>query len=588
MAHPEANLPAQNYQDALDQLKQHFPRFPTHLTTQVDLAYGLVLKIQQGIQEHLKQAENFLQMVETCSQSLGFQLGENQGSQASLSEQPSQDPHHPGAMPPQTSSLQDPHFEDVLVTRSSDWFQRSPRVDNDIVRQRDTQPCWNLEPQFSQDILTEQLWEIFAGTQDQGERPRHRMTDQAPGHESQEPGPRYLGVKMLPKDTLVFLPPTPSPSSSEGSREGSPGLGAVGQGVFSHMAQELARKTYQFLKPICWDPEDFENTWNRPDALPWQSRKLAVPHRLEKMRRLEHGEPVLATAVSSFTRHAFTCGRGGVKVWSLVGQVMKARFPESFLRVETPGAYLRTCLLFSNSTALLTGGHNLAGVSLWDLTAPSLHVRAELPCAGLTCQALAASPEDSLAFAGFTNGSIRIWDLRDWSVVRDLPGHPSGAKSIAVKDQHVWTGGLDACLRCWDLRATGEPQEYQFESQIMSLSPSPHEDWVLVGTANGQQWLQPSLGGPKRMVGCKDGTILGLKFSPVGQWWVSVGTDNLVSIFSMPMGTMAVQVQGQGRRVVRVCPGCSGAKPTSPNAEAPLNQEGPCLNGWADVKNKNG
>lgn len=84
----------------------------------------------------------------------------------------------------------------------------------------------------------------------------------------------------------------------------------------------------------CWDPEDFENTWNRPDALPWQSRKLAVPHRVEKMQRLEHGEPVLATAISSFTRHAFTCGRGGIKVWSLVGQVTKARFPESFLRVK--------------------------------------------------------------------------------------------------------------------------------------------------------------------------------------------------------------------------------------------------------------
>lgn len=78
----------------------------------------------------------------------------------------------------------------------------------------------------------------------------------------------------------VFLPPTPSPSFSEGSREGSPGLGAIGQGMFSHMAQvrpctphkswggsgqdrrgmwlrcdlihpqELARKTYQFLKPM--------------------------------------------------------------------------------------------------------------------------------------------------------------------------------------------------------------------------------------------------------------------------------------------------------------------------------------------------
>lgn len=54
--------------------------------------------------------------------------------------------------------------------------------------------------------------------------------------------------------------------------------------------------------------------------------------------------------------------------------------------------------------------------------------------------------------------------------------------------------------------------------QIISLSPSPREDWVLVGTGNGQQWLQPTLGGQKHMVGCKNNTILGLKFSPLGEW----------------------------------------------------------------------
>lgn len=54
--------------------------------------------------------------------------------------------------------------------------------------------------------------------------------------------------------------------------------------------------------------------------------------------------------------------------------------------------------------------------------------------------------------------------------------------------------------------------------QIISLSPSPREDWVLVGTANGQQWLQSTLGGQKHMVGCKNSTILGLKFSPLGEW----------------------------------------------------------------------
>lgn len=51
-------------------------------------------------------------------------------------------------------------------------------------------------------------------------------------------------------------------------------------------------------------------------------------------------------------------------------------------------------------------------------------------------------------------------------LARDLPGYLNGARSIAVKDQTIWTGGLDAYLRCWDLRTAGEPQEYQFESQV--------------------------------------------------------------------------------------------------------------------------
>uniref|UniRef100_A0A8C0MJC9 Transducin-like enhancer protein 6 n=1 Tax=Canis lupus familiaris TaxID=9615 RepID=A0A8C0MJC9_CANLF len=375
-------------------------------------------------------------------------------------------------------------------------------------------PSWDSEPRFWQDVLTEQLWQVFAGTHEEGDQPRHRR--ECPRGVGPAPGTPRLPLTP-PRLCPAASPPTASPSppsSPEGSQEGSAEPGTGAEGVFSRVAQVRL-----------WDPEDFEDTWRRPDALPWQSKKSALPHRAQKMRTLRHGEPVLATAVSSFMRHAFTCGRGGVKVWSLVGQGLEDRCPESHLGVQTRRAYLRTCLLSSDSTTLLTGGHNLASVSVWDLTAPSLHVSRELPCVGLTCQALASSPRDSLAFAGFTDGTVRIWDLRDQSVVRDLPGHPPGAKSIAVKEQNIWTGGLDTCLRCWDLRTTREPLEYQFESQIMSLSPSPQEDWVLVGTANGQQWLQPTRGGQKHMVGCKDGIILGLKFSPLGErpgasWWV--------------------------------------------------------------------
>ncbi|XP_014651441.1 PREDICTED: transducin-like enhancer protein 6 [Ceratotherium simum simum] len=510
--------------------------------------------------------------METCSEPLGFQLAEPQQSQVSPGEQADQDSWRPaspeaswqrGVRTPRPSSLQGPNFEDVMASRSSDWLQQPSGLDDAPGHQLDRQTPWDSEPRLWQDVLTEQLWQIFTGTHDKVDRPGHRS--ESPKARTQDHAaaqawshtPKMLPVTPVgggrpPRGALACLLPAlvcpvlsrpePSPGSHEGSREGSTGPGTEARGVRSRVTQEPAGQAYRFLKPMCWDLEDFEDMWKRPDALPWQSKKLAVPHRMEKMRMLQHGEPVLATAVSSFTRHAFTCGRGGVKVWSLAGQVVDDRFPESHLRVQTQGAYLRTCLLFSNSTTLLTGGHHLAGVSVWDLTAPSLHVKDELPCPGLTCQALAANPADSLAFASFTNGTVRIWDLRDQSVVRDLPGHPNGAKSIAIKDQNVWTGGLDACLRCRDLRAAGEPQEYPFESQIMSLSPSPRQDWVLVGMANGQQWLQPTRGGQRQLVGCKDGTILGVKFSPLGQWWVSVGMDDLVSICSMPMGTVVFQI----------------------------------------------
>ncbi|KAM7140622.1 transducin-like enhancer protein 6 isoform 1-T1 [Molossus nigricans] len=538
LAHRGASLQDPNYQGFLDQLKKQFPRFPPHLPAQVDSIYYLLQKIRQGLQEHHRQAEKFLQIMETCNQPLGFQPAEDQVSQVSSDEQADQDSSGPaspiasqlpGVKPPQPSSLQGPNFEDVMATRSSDWLQQPSGVDNAPVHQLDMRPSWDSEPQFWQDVLTQQLWQIFAGTYNKVDQARHRLTEQMPDLESQDSGPHYFGAEPCTEDAL-------------GSQEGSTGPGMAPGVMLPHTAQEPAGRTHPFLKPICWDPEDFEDTWKRPDALPWQSKKLAIPHRMEKKRVLKHGEPVLATAVSSFTRHVFTCGRSGVKVWSLVGQMIEDRFPESHLRVQTQGAYLRTCLLFSNSTTLLTGGYNLTGVSIWDLTAPSLHIRDELPCAGFTCQALAANLEDSQAFASFTDGTIRIWDFRDRSVVRDLPGPPNGAKSIVVKDQNIWAGGLDACLRCWDLRTSKEPQEYHFESQIISLSPSPREDWVLVGTANGQQWLQPTRGGQKHMVGCKDSTILGLKFSPLGQWWVSVGMDSLVSIYSMPAGAMVFQV----------------------------------------------
>lgn len=53
-------------------------------------------------------------------------------------------------------------------------------------------------------------------------------------------------------------------------------------------------------------------------------------------------------------------------------------------------------------------------------------------------------------------------------LARDLKGPDSSAKNLVVRDGSVWTGGLDACLRRWDLRMAKVSMEYPFQSQVHS------------------------------------------------------------------------------------------------------------------------
>ena len=85
--------------------------------------------------------------------------------------------------------------------------------------------------------------------------------------------------------------------------------------------------------------------------------------------------------------------------------------------------------------------------------------------------------------------------------------------------------------------------EYLLQSQIMNLAHSLTEDWLLLGLANGQNCLfNSSKRNQVLTVDTKDNTILGLKFSPNGQWWASIGMDNLIMVHSMPMGAKLFQV----------------------------------------------
>lgn len=91
-----------------------------------------------------------------------------------------------------------------MASRSSDWAQHFSGLDGSPVHQLDLLPSWDSEPQFGKDILTQKLWQIFAGNHDKVDQLRHRLTDrQVPDLEGQDPGPCYFGAEPCTEDAWV-------------------------------------------------------------------------------------------------------------------------------------------------------------------------------------------------------------------------------------------------------------------------------------------------------------------------------------------------------------------------------------------------
>ncbi|XP_012978350.1 transducin-like enhancer protein 6 isoform X2 [Mesocricetus auratus] len=514
---------SKRYSSIIEQLPEGLNSTLSEMMVQLDNISSLVSKVNQSFEEHHKHVENFLGLMEIFSRSPTI-LQMVKAAQVSAEKRAQRGPE---AMSPQDPRLR--------ATPGPPPSSR-PRCFSEAKaeEQQDPQPVWDKDPLFWRDTLTWELWKLYTKNQEgQKEKPLglgRKDSGQNDSELEQEPQRRRRS-SLTDLDTILTETPSDLRGSQRDLSQPQP------------ETQESSGRAGPFLKTLPWDEEDLEHSWKRPGTWLWQPKRCPVPQGLQKARVLKHQELLLAVAVSCYTRHVFTCSRSGIKVWSLASQVAEDEFPESHLQcgVQDNDAYLRTCLLSSNSRTLYAGGHNLPGVSVWDLAAPSLCQKYQLPCKGLSCQALASTGEN-VAFAGFTDGTVRIWDLRSQEVVRDLKGPVNAAKSLVVKNDSVWTGGLDACLRCWDLRAAKVSLEHTFQSQVMSLSHSLLEDWLLLGLANGQHCLYDSKESKAFHVGFKDKTILGLKFSSNGQWWVSVGMDSLITIHSMPTGVKLFQV----------------------------------------------
>jgi WD40 repeat protein len=136
-------------------------------------------------------------------------------------------------------------------------------------------------------------------------------------------------------------------------------------------------------------------------------------------------------------------GRNGrIRIWDLRASREVATFPGHRQRIRD--------LTFDDSGQhLITAGEDRV-VRVWNVGSwDEAYVLSGVPGKVFS---LAPLPNDRLA-AAYSDNVIRVWDLRQRRVIRELRGHQGSVAALDANDRWLVSGGFDATVRIWPLAA---------------------------------------------------------------------------------------------------------------------------------------
>lgn len=189
-----------------------------------------------------------------------------------------------------------------------------------------------------------------------------------------------------------------------------------------------------------------------------------------------------------------------------------------------------------------------ACVGVWSLTqAPggglSVNTVRELANPAPVCYNMAVTLDERQVYCCCNNGSIVAWDIETAKVIRNFVGHVDGATSIDIARDGscVWTGGLDATARCWDIRDGRQQHCFTFPTQVFSLCTSPCGSYVVVGLENKTLELCflkdcGSRFGERNVFKVHDSCVLTCRIANSGRWLISSSKDNYTNCVQLPAG----------------------------------------------------
>ncbi|XP_049643395.1 transducin-like enhancer protein 7 [Suncus etruscus] len=198
-----------------------------------------------------------------------------------------------------------------------------------------------------------------------------------------------------------------------------------------------------------------------------------------KISTLQHRRRICAVAVSSSTRHVYTCGHGYVKVWDERSLQGCAKSPQACLSFpDDPETFVYVCKLFPDEQSMVTAGASQR-VTLWAL-APTPRISAQLVSASPICCSLALS-SDARMCVTCSQSLVEIWDLQNQILIRQIRLPMHRLRCVDLTGSQFWTGDQDSSVYSWDLRSYQRLQHYELHREVLSMTHDPNEEWILVG-----------------------------------------------------------------------------------------------------------
>jgi len=168
---------------------------------------------------------------------------------------------------------------------------------------------------------------------------------------------------------------------------------------------------------------------------------------------------------------------------------------------------------------------------------------------------VAISPDGNYVAAGSLDTVVRIWDVRDESLVERLRGHSDSVYSVAFTPdgKALVSGSLDKTLRYWDLTPMLKGSGVKGDGSSVKGTDLTAKSDVKGDTASKAK----NEGGDKGsactvgFTGHKD-YVLSVAVSPDGAWVVSGSKDRGVQFWDPRTSQTQLMLQGHSNSVISI------------------------------------